>query len=150
MATIVDTFRPFLQALWGAMRAVDANAGDGRVPKVCIWQSRIAHALLWIAVFLSSLRGRLQRTFSLWDRIGMGTKIVMYTSFSPWGIGGILVVNGEIAAWIAGGLDAADEDMLDIRIGDPAGQQAGELLAVLVALRAWRQFCRSAISRRHP
>ena len=30
--------------------------------------------------------------------------------------------------------------MLDIRIGDLAGQQAGELLAVLVALRAWRQF----------
>ena len=64
----------------------------------------------------------------------------MYTDYSPWGIGAILVVKGEIAAWIAGGLDATDEVMLDIRIGDPAGQQAGELVAVLVALRAWRQF----------
>ena len=70
----------------------------------------------------------------------MGIRIALYTDYSPWGIGAILVVNGEIAAWIAGGLDATDEEMLDIRIGDPAGQQAGELLAVLVALRAWRQF----------
>ena len=46
VATIVDTFRPFLKDLWGAMSAVDADAGDGRGPKGCIWQSRIAHALL--------------------------------------------------------------------------------------------------------
>ena len=70
----------------------------------------------------------------------MGTKIALYTDYSPWGIVALLVVNGKIAAWIAGGLDATDEEMLDIRIGDPAGQQAGELLAVLVALRARRQF----------
>ena len=56
----------------------------------------------------------------------------------PWGMGGILVVNDEPQEYFADAFTPEDEAVLDFQIGNSAGQQVAEALAVLTACRLWR------------
>ena len=54
------------------------------------------------------------------------------------GGGGILVVDDEPQEFFADAFTPDDEAILHFRIGDSAGQQIAEGLAVLTACRLWR------------
>ena len=70
--------------------------------------------------------------------MNMGMDILTYTDYSPWGLGAFLLIENKITSWFAAGIDEMDEEILGLVVGDPKGQQAGELLAILVAIRLWR------------
>ena len=56
---------------------------------------------------------------------------------SPWGLGGILRVNGVFTSYFASALDEHDLSRFGFALGDAKGQQTWECLVVLVALRLW-------------
>ena len=68
---------------------------------------------------------------------GESGHIEMYLDASPFGLGGVLCINGCPVTYFTSPLDEHDERIHSQTIGDSAGQQAWECLAVLVSLRAW-------------
>ena len=96
VATIVDMFRPFLQDLWAAVAS--AAKGDSNAPPHCIWQVQAAHALRWMHAFLTRLRGKLERTFNVYSYMSMGLAILIYTDYSPWGLGAVLLIENKITS----------------------------------------------------
>ena len=56
---------------------------------------------------------------------------------SPFGLGGFVSVNGSITEYFADVLSPFDTSFFNASIGDAAGQQTWEALALLVGLRAW-------------
>jgi hypothetical protein len=63
--------------------------------------------------------------------------VEVITDASPWGLGGVLRVNGIILQYFASQLTADDSRILGHELGTSCGQQTWECLAVLVALRLW-------------
>ena len=63
--------------------------------------------------------------------------MIIAVDASPWGLGGVLYVNGVCVAWFSSALTAEDERRFGYKLGDHRGQQTWEALAALVALRAW-------------
>ena len=57
---------------------------------------------------------------------------------SPWGLGAVLLINGRITEFFTDPLTDDDVALYKHDLGDPAGQQTWESLAVLVALRLWQ------------
>lgn len=51
-----------------------------------------------------------------------------------------MMINNTVMAYFSSPLAEDDEHMLKVKIGDSAGQQAVEALAVLVALKLWRRI----------
>ena len=49
-----------------------------------------------------------------------------------------MLINNTIIAFFASALDQFDESFAEVKIGDAAGQQISEALALLQALKLWR------------
>ena len=94
---------------------------------------------MWIRAFLAGTHGAITRRFTLEDYHGTGTPISITTDASPWGIGGWLKIGSVITEYFSDQLHAQDLQRLGVRIGGCEGQQALEALAVVVALRLWKQ-----------
>ena len=108
-------------------------------PKGSIWLKQIEEALLWIRAFLNSTPGKLERVYYLSTYLNDGPQITLELDASPWGLGGVLVINGSPVSWFASALSTDELHVLDVKLGDCAAQQTVEALAALVALRAWKQ-----------
>ena len=61
--------------------------------------------------------------------------ISIYLDASPWGLGGVLFIDGVVYSWFQSRLTHWDEKIHQRSIGDCKGQQVWECLAVLVALK---------------
>ena len=57
---------------------------------------------------------------------------------SPFGLGGILTLDGRVIAWFASALTKLDSKRFGCPLGDSSGQQEWEAVCILVALTAWR------------
>ena len=69
-----------------------------------------------------------------------GCSLRITTDASPWGLGAILEIEGEIVSYLYGQVEDTDKEVLGLsRDGDSSDQQALEALPMLVALREWRQ-----------
>ena len=132
VATLVWTWRPFLQALWASIHAPCPGAPAG-----CIWTVQVRSSLLWLKAFLSRQAGTLTRTFICrpvhLKRIEIGISV----DASPWGLGGILTRGPRVMEWFAVGISPVDVCVLGLPIGTSEGQQAWECLAALYAMRLW-------------
>ena len=142
-ATILFTWRPFLSELWGALGSIlhptDGQASSSRAPRNCVWQRQVASALSWIDAFLQGVVGDINRRFhiSAYRRDGSAVRIV--SDASPWGIGAYLQVEGAMVSWFSCAVDQHAQDYLKIVVGSSEAQQTLEALAILVALRLWKQ-----------
>jgi hypothetical protein len=67
----------------------------------------------------------------------IGDKIDIDLDASPWGLGGILRINGKFESYFTDALTEEDLSKYGFARGDCKGQQTWECLAVLVALRLW-------------
>ena len=81
--------------LWSALFC-DQSAG---APANCVWTKQIAIPLRWIQAFLAGLEGMLTRTFDLDLYAGRGRRAQMVFDASPWGAGGVLLVNDKVIGW---------------------------------------------------
>ena len=134
IASLITVVRPFLSELYAALQSPSSSKHGLPV----IWTKQIAHSLTWLLILLTESRTELVRRFDLCAYLGQGTRVEICLDASPWGLGGFLVISGRITAWFACVISTAEKELLHIVEGDCAAQQTVEALAVLVALRAWK------------
>ena len=99
---------------------------------------QIAHALRWLRRFLEGNQGELARRIRALPKMS-DIVIQMVMDASPWGMGGVLFINGRPKEWFASPLEDYDLKILEEKRGMPDGQASFEALAILIALRAWAQ-----------
>jgi hypothetical protein len=109
-------------------------------PQGCIWRRQIQLDLHWISRFLAETHGTISRHFRKDVYKGQGKRVTIVTDASPWGIGGWISINGIVVQYFADRISAWDTAVLKAEIGSSASQQAFEALAMLVALRIWKDF----------
>jgi hypothetical protein len=133
IASLVPTLRPFLGEMYAALYS-SASGPAGNT----VWTKQIRHAVTWLIAFLTESEGLLERTFSLATFQGHGKQVTMCLEASPWGLGGYLVEDNTITSWFSCGISDVEEEILQISVAESAAQQVVEALAVLVALRGWK------------
>ncbi|CAK0862154.1 unnamed protein product, partial [Prorocentrum cordatum] len=111
IAGVLFPWRAFLCDLWGALAAVGKQAA-----------------------------GAVRIHYSVLACCGGGASVTIVAGASPWCLGGVRVVGGQITQWFAGALSELDAVVLQSSIGSRLGQQAFEALAILVALRKWKSW----------
>ncbi|CAK9014935.1 unnamed protein product [Durusdinium trenchii] len=141
IAGLVEVVRPFMTDLYGVIHA----KGPSRAPPGCLWNKQWRPVTLWLLAFFANEAysiQRFQRIYRLQAYLGQGLDLRIITDASPWGIGGVLTINGACVAYFTSAMTKADESLLHLQIGSPDGQQIAEALAMLVALRLWRHYWR--------
>ena len=101
---------------------------------------RLVAAAEWLAAFWKGLGGPLVRHFG--PPKEARARLEIATDASPWGVGGLVVVNGAVAGWFSDELGPADEERFGFRIGEPDGQCTWEALALLLGVRLWGAWAR--------
>ena len=153
VANLLFGWRPFLDSLWAAVsgdvqrfrvdkkkfnRSGKQRTKFTKAPKGLIWTKQVASSLLWIKRFLAEEHGPLSRSWCYDDFFGEHSEMTFYIDASPWGLGGILIQNGIMTHYFFSALTSIDEKIHGRKIGDSAGQQTWECLAILVALTIWQ------------
>ena len=131
MASLVFTWRPFLDTLWAALCTEDSPQPG------LLWTKQITPALTWLLAFISHTTGSVCRTYRLEHFLGLGVAVVITFDASPWGLGAVLKQGDTITHYISCPLTKEDADHFGHPLGDPRGQQTWEALALLVAMRSW-------------
>ena len=135
VAGMIDAWRPFLADIYGVI----GKAGqDSSAPKGCVWTKQWRHESLWFRAFFSCEKHALRREFRLSTFLGKGLRLRIISDGCPWGLGAVLLINNTIIAFFASALDQFDESFAEVKIGDAAGPQIWEALALLQALKLWR------------
>ena len=152
IANLLFGWRPFLDTLWAAVsgepekiitkkrwnKRGKTRSRKSRAPPGTIWTKQVRSSLLWSNRFWTLQHGPLTRTWSVEEYFSNREAVAFYLDASPWGLGGVLVINGVLVAYFLSPLSAIDEAIHGYAIGDCKGQQTWECLAVLVALRIWK------------
>ena len=153
VSSLIQTWRPFLDQLWGALKSANTDRSGG-APANTVWTSQIRAALLWIEAFLDEERNEdfcwdekgtfigLRRVWRLEAYLNQGPVVRITWDASPYGLGAILEIDDVVIAFIAAPLTPLDTALFGFALGDSAGQQTWEALAPLCALRAWRPYWR--------
>lgn len=134
IANLLLPWRPFLRPLYGALYGEDSSA-----PQNCVWTKAIIEPLRWFGHFFQASGGLIERRFLLACYLDSSTHVTMVIDASPWGIAGILVVDGHAQEYFSDPLCDHDVEIFSHAIGSPDGQQVWESLAALVALRLWQE-----------
>ena len=140
VANLLFAWRPFMDTLWAAVTQGEQDQKRSWAPKGMIWTRQIRQSLRWISTFLQESQQKLSRTWSFQEFEADGSIITITLDASPWGLGGVLQINGEIVAYFSSPLSRHDERIHRRRIGSAKGQQTWECLAFLVALKIWQDF----------
>ena len=126
-------------APFGAALA-DASAGRGEQPQVPV--VRIKHAITWLRAFCLELPAPMLRCFPVAQR-ACNEVIQLAFDASPWGYGGVMLVNGCPKEFFAEDISELGEEILESKVGDCRGQARFEGMAVLIGLRLWLPAWRS-------
>jgi hypothetical protein len=127
--------RPFSIPIWAAWGGPSPDGKPG-----CIWASQIETETAWLRAFFTGKGATVERFFSLDAYNRVGTVVALGTDASPWGLGGWLAVDGEVREYFTSPISAADIAKYGYAIGDAAGQQLWEALAILVAVDLWASY----------
>jgi len=136
IANLLTVWRPFLAPMYAALHG-PRPAG---CPPGCIWSQQIAMPLRWFRSFFALSGGFVERDFDVRCFLSVDVVVQIVLDASPWGLGGVLLINGECSEFFSSGLTELDESLFGLPRGSPDGQQVWECLAALVALRLWRQI----------
>lgn len=154
IAGLVCFLRPFLSQLWAAIAEHSGKADvpsdapgsqisqssrkrSRRLPHHQVFVRQFAHSLLWIIAFFEGQLGPLVREFPLEPFCHEAT-VRIATDASPWGIGGVLLINNEPAAWFADQINTEDLRRFNATRGESGFNTLWEALAILVGIRLWR------------
>ena len=144
-AGIVPFFGSMIAPLWAALADLNAptaacKATHGRVtlrPRESqIPVVRVAHALRWLVAYSRRQRGSLTRRYSVGQhRQRVAVRLVF--DGSPWGYGGICLVQEKVVSWFAEPISKEDIARFKIVVGSCAHQALIECLAILIGVRLW-------------
>merc|ERR1712051_436809 len=129
-ASLLVVWRPFVAMLWGALSGRQQHQGQ-------LWTRQVAVPLRWLRCFLDGQAGKLRRHFIYSTYADQDDEVALILDASPWGLGGVLALKGQMVSFFADTITEEDCATLHIEKGSHRGQQACEALAVLVALRLW-------------
>ena len=107
-------------------------------------QKQILTSLQWIDAFLQGTRGYTARVFDLDHFRNSASTLEMVFDACSWGLGGILLLDSKIVSYFASVIDEHDVEILGITRGSSVDQQLCESLCMLVGLRLWAVFGRTA------
>ena len=93
--------------------------------------------LSWIEAFLNGHVGSIVKRFAISAYTGQRRTVRIAVDASPWGLGGILIVDGRIRQYFADAISLDDVHFFNHAVGSPKGQQTWEALAMLAAMRCW-------------
>ena len=147
-AGLIPVMRPFLATLWAAIAgSADEASGPGpssggaeaRADRAArgglVHVRRFRHGLRWFEAFFAGRRGSLRREFPLGRT--RPVPAVAVVDASPWGIGGVLFLDGRPAQRFSDGITDADLAVFSAARGESAHNTTWEGLALVVALRLW-------------
>ena len=133
IASVLATWRPFLQEIWGALK----DSSTSKAPNNCIWVKQCRAALKWFDAFFRGIVGATTREYPLYIHLGQGESVEINLDASPWGLGGYVEHNRIITHYFISEVITIEASLLGQDIGEASSQQTFEALAALVALRAW-------------
>ena len=134
LAGIRACWSPVPAAQWAAL----TFTGPSNAPRGCAWRPQLDATLSWIRAFLQGTAGALCRVFTLRALRGSGQRVVTRVDASPWGLGGVLYINGRASAWCASQLVGFDAETPHHPLGEAEGHQTWAAYTLLVATCAWR------------
>eukprot|EP00971_Amphidinium_carterae_P352447 6492599-Amphidinium_carterae.1 len=134
LAGIVPTLRPFLAPFWAVLH----HPKPSRAPKGEVWVQQLRPALLWLHALFRTNGNSLRRYLPLKAFQHEGVTVVTDLDASPWGLGATLSINNEVRFALKSAITSFDTEVFGYSIGDSAGQQTWECLALLVLTRHWR------------
>ena len=141
VATVLYVWRPLFSQLWAALAARDAELTNA--PSNCVWTKQIETSLCWIQSFIRGQTGAITRTYSF---------SAFFWPNPPWKLPRTLQSGGlagsspsTVSHWHISRMfiTPEDEQMLNVKRGEPEGQQVFEGLALLVAVRLWAHLWHS-------
>ena len=132
-ARLLTAWRPFLREIWAAL------SSDTTAPHGMVWVRQFRSALLWFAAFLGQSGANIFRPFLFLAYTLPAERTLFVVDASPWGFGGVYFENGQAKEYLHEEITEDDCNILKIDVGSPNGQQILEALAMLIALRVWRQ-----------
>ena len=135
VAGLIPHLRPFLDTFWAALSSPltkSANDGVGRPSGKLIHVRRFETGLQWVVALLQGDKVPLARTLK---PICENIEAEVTTDASPWGLGGVLRVGGQLKA--AFGCPLSDQLLTKFRAraGDPKYTTLWEAVALLTAFR---------------
>ena len=133
IATAVPHLKPFVDPLWAEISRAKSRCVSGRS---FISTDRVRHAVSWIQGLMRARGNHLFSTFKLGLPLPK-RRVVWLTDASPWGLGGVLLVEGRAVACFASKLTRADAVRLHAKIGESKYMPRWEALALLVAAKLW-------------
>ena len=98
---------PLYAALYG-----DPPAG---CPPNCVWTRQIESPLRWFAAFFRASGGMVEREFALDCFLNIDMLMEIVLDASPWGLAGLLVVNGKCVEFFSSPLAQFDVDIFQIK-----------------------------------
>ena len=134
MMVIIRWVRAWLSPLWSAIAL--AAQWEGPPERASIGLQQVRHSLTWIEAFLSGQRGSIVRTIPV-EPASLWALIQIVCDASPYGVGGVLLLNKVPTAWIHDAITEEDHRRMGTAAGQCEGQATFEALAVLVAIRTW-------------
>ena len=135
VAGLIPHLRPFLSSIWTALARCTTN--DERYTRTfrrLVHRRRVEPALRWVRALLGGQPGPLIRTFFAERPI---TKAVIVTDASPWGMGGILRIDGRPVEIFYEPLHQCLLDKFNAQPGLSKHNTLWEAVAILVAFRLW-------------
>ena len=137
VCNLLYSWRPFISELWAAIYSESASRSG------TVWCKQILGTLTWMRTFLDGHRGSLIRSWNFTEYLHPRATGTFYLDASPWGLGGVLVIDCRVHSFFATKLTRDDEHFLKAKIGSDESQQIFEALAILVAFRVWLPVIRS-------
>lgn len=140
LSSAIPLARPWLAMLWAAITQVrDPVRNSTRRRKGLVFVKQVNNAITWLKALLH-LREGYTGLHKLHCWAPHAKTVMIQTDASPFGLGGLFGYAGEIKAYFTDHLHDEDFAMFQSCWGDPAYQSEYELLAVLVALRAFAEL----------
>ena len=132
---LLFAWRPFLDSLWAALSLQGSR--KGRAKHGFVWKRQVKPSLDWFLCFLIRQKSHLSRQWWYSSYHADAAEVSMILDASPYGYGGVLVINGVVMAYFADTISRHDVRIMQTEAGNSKGQQTWEALALLVAVKLW-------------
>jgi hypothetical protein len=134
-AGFVPVLCAFLSQLWAVVTAEARHApGTLRVVRT----RRLEHSIRWLVAFFEQAASPPGLAFSIPYKPRPTDFLCFIVDASPWGIGGVELIEGRCNRWFWDRIHPSDETALQVTAGEPGSVSTFEGLAILVACRLWK------------